>query len=101
MKVKVERQGDGQTWRSVTVDVHVSLKGNFTFKHDGRVYVFRQKKEGEEVRVLENGKWLKAGRIAHGDVFLGPGISYDEYVATPEGMKNVKAALESFLADRR
>ncbi len=100
MKVKVEWR-DAEVWRSLSVDVKTSRRGNFTFKHAGRVYVFRQKRDGEEVLALENGKWVKTGRITRGDIFLGPGISYDEYVSTPEGMKNVKAALESFLSDRR
>ena len=100
MKVNVEWQ-DGQVWRSVLVVVAVSRNNNYTFKHDGKVYVFKNQKEGEQVLVLEGAKWVNAGRVTRNYIFLGEGTSSDEYYQTPEGIKQAREALQSFLADRR
>jgi hypothetical protein len=100
MKTKVE-WCRGDAWYSVMVQLAFSRNGNWTFKHNGRVYVFRQKKEGEEVLVFTNGSWVKVGRTTRDGVFLGEGLSYGEFCSTPEGMKSAKEALESFLVSRR
>jgi hypothetical protein len=100
MKVKVEWQ-DGQVWRSVTVKLSLSRRGNYTFKHDGKVYVYHQNREGADVLVLDSGKWVKAGRVARSCIFLGEGMSSDEYARTPEGIEAAERALQSFLVDRR
>lgn len=99
MRIKLEWQ-EGQVWYSVMVDVVVSRNGNYTFKYDGKVYVFKEKRDGEQVLILDCGRWVKAGRVTHGIIFLGPGISSDEYYATPEGFREAQKALESFLASR-
>lgn len=101
MKVRVEWK-DGDVWRPVLVDVAVSRNGNLTFKYDGKVCVFKTKREGEPVLVLDTGKhrWMLAGRVTRVGVFLGEGISSDEYFRTTEGMKIAKQTLESFLANR-
>ena len=96
MKIKVEWQ-DGQVWRSVRVKLTFSRNGNWTFKHDSKIYVFREKREGEEVLVLDSGKWIRAGRVARNCIFLGEGISSDEYYQTPEGMEAALKALQTFL----
>jgi hypothetical protein len=100
MKIKIEWH-DEELWRAVMVQLSFSSHGNWTFKHDGRVYVFKEKRQGEEVLVLESGKWVKAGRVTRNCVFLGPGISSDEFYQTPEGMKSAKAAFDSFLAQKK
>lgn len=100
MKVKVEWQ-DGQVWRSVLTNLTVSRRGNFTFRHDGKVYVFKEKREGSEVMVQAMNGWQKAGRVTRGTVFLGLGISSEEYYRTPKGMKEAKEALQNFLACRQ
>lgn len=87
-------------WRSVMVNVIVSRSNNYTFRHDGRVYVFKEKREGAEILVLAENEWQKAGRLTRGTVFLGPGISSDEYYRSPEGFKEAQKALENFLAQR-
>ncbi len=87
-------------WRSVMVQVALSRSGNYTFKRGGRVYVFKEKREGEQVLVLDCGEWVKAGRMTRSGIFLGEGIGSDEYYRTPEGIKDAKEALQSFLANR-
>jgi len=99
MRIKVEWQ-EGQIWRSVTVDAAVSRNSNYTFKHEGRVYVFKDKREGEPVLVLQNGHWEKAGRVARACIFLGPGMPSDEYYQTFEGLESARVALQSFLVSR-
>jgi hypothetical protein len=94
LKTKIEWK-DGAVWRSVSVNVAMSRKGNWFFKHDGKVYVFKEKRQGEQVLVLENGKWVKAGRITRGDIFLGQGLSYGEFCLTPEGLRSGQEALRN------
>jgi hypothetical protein len=99
MRIKVEWQ-EGQAWRSVLISVAVSRHGNFTFKHDGKVYVFKDKREGEPVLVLQAGHWVKAGRVARACIFLGPGMPSDEYYRTPGALESARVALQSFLVNR-
>jgi hypothetical protein len=82
------------------VDVAMSRNSNYTFKHEGRVYVLKDKREGEQVLVLQNGHWVKAGRVARVCIFLGPGMSSDEYYRTPEGIKAAQEAFQNFIANR-
>lgn len=99
MRIKVEWK-DGDLWRSVMVQIALSRRGNWTFKHDGKVYVFKEKKEGQEVLVLDAGKWARVGRVTRQCVFLGEGVSSDEYYQTPQGMKEAQEAFGKFLNDR-
>lgn len=100
MRVKIEWQ-DGQVWRSSMVQLSFSRNGNWTFKHDGKRYVFKEKREGEQVLVLDSEKWLKAGRVTRNAIFLGEGISSDEYYRSSHGIKEAKEAFQSFLAYQR
>jgi hypothetical protein len=100
MKKKIEWQ-DGQVWRSVIVDLGLSRHGNWTFKHSGKVYVFKEKREGEQVLVLEDGQWVKAARVARDCIFLGPGMSSREYYATLEGRRSVQELFNNFALARR
>lgn len=93
MRIKIEWQ-EGQVWRSVMVQVAVSRNGNYTFKRDGKVYVFKEKREGEQVLALDCGKWVKTGRMTRSGIFLGEGISSDEYYRTPEGIKDARGTSE-------
>jgi hypothetical protein len=99
-RVKVQWQ-EGPVWQSVMAKVTVSRKGNFTVKHDGKVYVFNEKREGAPVLVLNSGEWVKAGRVTRGSIFLGPGISSSEHYSSPEGIRSAQEALNSFLAARQ
>lgn len=82
------------------VQLAFSRNGNWDFKHNGKVYVFREKYEGEQVLVLDSGKWVRAGRVTRGVVFLGEEMSSDEYYRTLQGIKAVQEALQSFLASK-
>jgi hypothetical protein len=99
VKVKLEWQ-DGQVWHSAMAEVAVSRNGNFTFRHQNRRYVFREKKEGDLVLILLNGQWVKAGRVTRNGIFLGEGISSDEFYRTPQGLKAAQEALQSFYASK-
>lgn len=96
MKIKIEWQ-DGEVWRSVMVQLAFSRNGNWTFKHDGKVFVFKEKCEGEAVLVLDSGRWVRAGRVTRNCIFLGEGISSDEYYHTPEGIEVARKAFQAFL----
>jgi hypothetical protein len=75
---KVEWQ-DGEFWRSVKAKLSFTRNSNQSFKHNGKTYVFKNLKEGNEVFCLENGKWVKAGRIdRYGTIFLGEGETHAE-----------------------
>ena len=54
-------------------------------------------KEGEQVLSLVGKKWVKAGRITHGTVFIGSPyeMSYSEYLYSDEGMKESKRMLDA------
>lgn len=97
MRIKVERQ-EGRIWRSVLVDMATSRNGNFTFKHDGKIYVFKEKRKGEQVLVLNGEEWVQAGRVTRSGIFLGEGTSSDEQ--TPEGLRSARLALQSFLSKK-
>lgn len=77
MKIQVERK-DGDSWRQVRVQVSPSRNGNYVFKLEGAIYVFKDLREGADVVVKTEGSWAKAGRVVRGTVFLGPGKSYSE-----------------------
>lgn len=97
-KIIVEWQESTQAWRRITVKVLFSQLGNCYFKHNEKIYAFHALKEGAEVVTKENGKWVKAGRISHGDVFLGDGQSYAEWSQTSEGQQDIKTLLASLRA---
>jgi hypothetical protein len=63
MKMLIEWKELDQAWRQVKLDVGVSRNGNYWFKHNSVVYVFPDMKI--------DSKWVPAGRIARGCVFIG------------------------------
>jgi len=69
---------DGNAWREAKADLKCTRNSNLSCEHNGQILVFPNLKEGAEVVGLENGKWVKAGRITRGLIFLGPGLSYSE-----------------------
>jgi hypothetical protein len=77
MKVQVERK-DGDAWRQTRVQLKNSRNGNYWFKLDGSIYVFKDLDEGTEVVVKTEGGWARAGRVARGTVFVGEGKTYSE-----------------------
>jgi len=99
MRIKLEWQ-ESQVWHSVMAEVAVSRNGNYTFKHDGKVYVFKEKREGEQILVLDCGRWVKVDRVTRSGIFVGEGISSDEYYRSPEGIKAAQETLQSFFASR-
>jgi len=78
MKVLIEWK-DGIVWRQVHVVVCYSRKGNYWFKHADVVYVMPDMKEGTEIIMKSGDKWVHAGRVARGCMFLGEGQSYSEF----------------------
>ena len=84
MKAKVEWQPEPGKWISQEVDLLASRKGNTYFKKSGIVYVITDMKQGSPVISKDSqGRWVNVGTVVHGSVFLGDGISYSEYCATP------------------
>jgi hypothetical protein len=78
MKATIEWK-DGDVWRQAKVEVKYSRNNNYCFKHDGAVYVFPLLKEGTDVVCkTAEGKWIPAGRITRGGIFLGEGLSFSE-----------------------
>jgi hypothetical protein len=78
MKAQVEWK-DGDAWKQATVEMKSSRAGNTYFVHVGMVYVLASLREGSEVVTKgANGKWVKAGRVTRGSVFLGEGLSWGE-----------------------
>lgn len=97
MKTTLEFLTGNKTWRNVQVQVSLSHNGNNVAKHDGKIYVWKNQKEGEQVLSLVNKRWVKVGRITHGSVFIGSPyeMSYSEYLYSEEGMKESKRILDS------
>lgn len=97
MKCTLEFLTGEKTWRNIQVPKTLSRNGNNVAKYDGKIYVWKNMKEGEQVLSLVNKKWVKAGRITHGTVFIGSPyeLSYSEYLYSDEGMKESKRILDS------
>lgn len=75
-----EKAQDGKDlWRQVRVEVNCSRLNNLYFKHDGTVFVLPDMKTGTTVLKLEGKKWVQAGRVARGCVFLGSGLTFAEF----------------------
>ena len=101
-QIKMEWQVNPKAWKNLSLPIFHSKNGNIYVKHQGKVYVFKDFKEGTRVygenRNFNTGeaRWVVEGRITkHGAIFLGTGLSYDEYCETPEGQAEVKKMLES------
>jgi hypothetical protein len=70
---------DGNAWKQAQTELLHTRNNNCAAKHDGGILVFPNLREGSEVVGLENGKWIKAGRVTRtGLIFLGEGLSYSE-----------------------
>ena len=78
MKARLEWK-DGDVWRQVNIEVKYSRNSNLWFQHNGIFFAFPALKEGAEV-VSKNsqGRWVPAGRITRGSIFLGDGLSFSE-----------------------
>jgi hypothetical protein len=100
MRINVERQKDAETWQSYTVKVGASRAGNNYCNLNGRVFVWKQFREGEPVLEKVDGHWKKVGRITWGDIFLGEGMSHYEYTQIPKGreraLENLRQIREQF-----
>ena len=99
MKATLEFLTGAKSWRNIQVTVNISRNGNNVAKYDGKIYVWKNQKEGEPVLSLVNSKWVKIGRITHGTVFIGSPyeMSYSEYLYSEEGMKESKQILDSLV----
>jgi len=103
-KIEIEWQENPQTWRTATVEYRFTKKDNMSFKFKGKLHVVWNLKEGQKVlQLIENEEdreksgWIVVGRVSHGRIFIGEGMSYAEYCETPEGKKQV----QQFLQDLR
>jgi len=76
-KITIEWK-DGVAWKQSSVEIKCTRNNNLMCEHDGQILVFPSLKDGAEVVGLENGKWVKVGRITRGLIFLGQGLSYSE-----------------------
>lgn len=99
MKCTLEFLTGEKTWRNIQVPAAFSRNGNNVAKHDGKIYIWKNMKEGEQVLSLVGKKWVKAGRITHGTVFIGSPyeMSYSEYLYSDEGMKESKRMLDGLM----
>jgi len=99
MKCTLEFLTGVKTWRTVQVQVGFSRNGNNVAKYDGKIYVWKNMREGETVLSLVGKKWVKAGRITYDTVFIGSDyeMSYSEYLYSDEGMKESKRMLDSLI----
>ena len=97
MKCTLEFLTGDKTWRNIQVPKTLSHNGNNVAKYDGKIYVWKNMKEGETVLTLVGKKWVKAGRITHETVFIGSSyeMSYSEYLYSDEGMKESKRILDA------
>jgi hypothetical protein len=97
LKCTLEFLTGDKTWRNVQVQISLSRNGNNVAKYDGKIYVWKNMKESEQVLSLVGKKWVKAGRITHGTVFIGSPyeMSYSEYLYSDEGMKESKRILDA------
>jgi hypothetical protein len=93
MRMKLESQPEQGKWISVDVDVMTSRRGNQYVKYQDEVHVFESRKEGTPVLCKVHGHWTCVGRIARDSLFIGPGLSYSEWVQTPEGQASIKEML--------
>jgi len=69
---------DGNAWKQAHSEIKCTRNSNLSCEHNGQILVFPSLKEGAEVVGLENGKWVKVGRVTRGLIFLGQGLSYSE-----------------------
>jgi hypothetical protein len=76
--IEIEIQTSPSTWRTFKVKQSFTSNMNLTFVHEDKKYVFKKLINDTPVFVLENGAWVKAGRVTHGRVLLGDGESYEE-----------------------
>lgn len=78
MKSTIEWK-DGDAWKQVRVELRCSRRNNTFFTLGKEVYVVTDLKVDSDVLVKSEGKWVKAGRVARGVIFLGEGQTYSEY----------------------
>lgn len=93
MRMKLESQSEQGKWVSVDADLLTSRRGNQYVKYQGEVYVFADRKEGTPILSKVNKHWVKVGRVARDCLFIGAGLSYSEWVQTPEGQISIKQML--------
>jgi hypothetical protein len=87
-----------EKWRQTRVAVGVSRHSNYYVKHDGKIFVFKDLKEGSKVLGLTDGKWQVVGRITYGTIFIGGPSeqSYEEWCRSPEGRAKLEADIQNF-----
>jgi hypothetical protein len=98
--VKVEWK-TGDAWHQERVKSVDTRKGNILVRIGERRLVAKDLHPDTGIWELIKNKWVKAGKITPYQVwFLGEGMSYDEYLHTPEAIENAKKLLESLRAER-
>lgn len=93
------REDGSRAWNRVKAPIRYSKRGNMFVKHDGKIFVFENMKEGTPVVRHVDGQWREVGRIVYYTVFLGgkEEQSYEEYLRSPEG----RAAAEELMRSLR
>jgi len=77
-KIRLEWK-EGSFWKYVDCNIQSTRNNNLMAKSGGVPYVFRDLKEGTAVVKLQEGKWIRVGRVTkYQTIFLGEGLSYEE-----------------------
>lgn len=104
-KITVQRQvtrgSTPDTWTNWRVRLGPILKGNLSCRCDDQILVFKDKRPGTPVMAHTDGAWKQVGRITRDGIFLGEGMSYTEYMDTPEGQAKNKRVYDSIRERRR
>jgi hypothetical protein len=79
MKAQLEWK-DGDAWKQAKIEGAISRNNNMWIRHNGLVYVYANLKEGVKVVAKVGDKWVQAGRVTRGIIFLGEGRSYSETI---------------------
>ena len=89
-KIQVEWK-KGDKWIYAKVALNYSKRGNYFVKHNGKVFVFKNLRNGTPVLTKTNNGWKIVGRIVDGVVFIGSKdeLSFEEYIRTPEGERQI------------
>jgi len=102
-KTTIEFPDGPSKWLQYKVKYFYSKRGNFYAKlarensDKEEIYVWKRFEDGTPVLTLKDGKWVQAGRVVYGTVFIGgkDELSYEEYLRSPEGIEASKQLLKS------
>ncbi len=96
INVSVNHNPETQTWREIYKPLIITKNDNFSFKHDGTVYIFNSLQEGRPVLKLQDDKWIPCGHInKYHEAVLGDWMTYQEYMNLPENMARMRKNLQN------